>query len=1013
MPELHKEIVFEKEIVEHLAANGWLVGEASAFDRERAIYPEDVVWWLRNANPQDWAKLAIKSDEDKEKALLARICSEMDKNGSLAVLRHGFKHLNGKFQMCQFRPGSNLNRDVLDRYSSARCRVVRQVKYSLSNENSIDLVFFINGIPIATAELKTDFTQNVQDAIRQYKRDRQPKDPATKREEPLLAFKRRCLVHFAVSSDEVYMTTALRGADTNFLPFNMGFDDGAGNPPNPDGYRTAYLWEEVLQRDNLLKIVGRFVHLEREEKPDDSGKKKVLEKLIFPRYHQLQAVNKLVSAARTEGPGHKYLVQHSAGSGKSNSIAWLAHQLSDLHNDNDQKIFDSVIVITDRTVLDEQLQETIYQFEHKAGVVHRIKKEGVKSEQLAKALIERAPIIIVTIQTFPFVLDEIRENTSLQERRFAVIADEAHSSQTGNAAKKLKLALTAEQVEEGEEISAEDVMMAAMESRVHPQNISYFAFTATPKAKTLEMFGRTGESGMPEPFHLYSMQQAIEEGFILDVLRNYTPYKLAFKLAHNGREYDDKEVEKSEALKQVMRWVRLHPYNISQKVSIIIEHFRENVAHQLSGRAKAMVVSGSRKEAVRYKLAIDKYIRENSYQIGTLVAFSGEVIDPESGPDPFTEGKMNDAKSGNIREEFNTDDYSILLVANKFQTGFDQPKLVAMYVDKKLSGVTAVQTLSRLNRTHKGKNETFILDFVNSGEEILKAFRTYYRKAELSDVSDPNLIHDLQQKLDNYRIYLPSEVDAFSLAFFDPHGTQKALQAHIAPAVERFRERQKMAVEKNDRELLDSLVVFRRDLGNFTRAYDFLSQIINYGDTELEKRSIFFRHLSRYLKGSASRDPLDLASVELTHYRIWNLDKRRFALGESSDEDRLKPLTEIGSGKAHDPEYAFLSEVVVQMNSLFEGELTDADLLNYAHHVRDKMLENEALEEQARNNSKDQFALGDFRNVMIDKVIEGLDNYNNMATQVLNDDRVREGFANILLELVYRGFKKRSEPNRE
>lgn len=1007
MPELHKENVFETEIVEHLTANGWLEGNWQGYDRERAIYAEDLVWWLREINAKDWQKLPIKSEEEKEKAVLARACEEMNKNGSLAVLRHGLKHLNAKFHACQFMPASALNQEVLDRYSKVRCRVVRQVRYSTGSEKSIDLVFFVNGIPVATAELKTDFTQNVNDAIRQYKYNREPKDKVSKREEPLLAFKKRSLVHFAVSSDEVYMTTELKGSETFFLPFNQGYDEGAGNPPNLDGYRTAYLWEKVLQRDNLLKILGRFVHLECEEKKGDNGKKKVTEKLIFPRFHQLEAVNKLIDTARKEGPGQKYLIQHSAGSGKSNSIAWLAHQLSDLHDASDDKIFDSVIVITDRTVLDDQLQETIYQFEHKTGVVVPIKKVGVKSDQLAKALIERAPIIIVTIQTFPFVLDEIRENTSLKERKFAVIADEAHSSQTGNAAKKLKLALTAEQIEEGEEISAEDVMLASMESRVQPQSISYFAFTATPKAKTLELFGRPGETGLPEPFHLYSMQQAIEEGFILDVLKNYTPYKLAFKLAHNGREYDDKEVEKSEALKQVMRWVRLHPYNISQKVAIVVEHYNENVAGQLDAHAKAMVVTASRKEAVRYKLAIDKYIRENGYRIGTLVAFSGEVTDPDSGFQPFTEGNMNDAKSRNIREAFDTGEYQVLLVANKFQTGFDQPKLVAMYVDKKLSGVTAVQTLSRLNRTYKGKTETFILDFVNSSDEILKAFRTYYKKAELADVSDPNLIHNLQAKLDDSRIYLPSEVDAFAEAYFDPRGTQAALQAHIAPAVDRFRVRQKEGLEQGDKKLLDSLEIFRKDLGNFTRTYDFLSQIINYGDTELEKRSVFYRHLAPYLKGSITKDPLDLSSVELTHYRIWNQEKRKFALGEPDDDDKLQPLTEIGSAEPHDKQFAFMSEIVSQMNTLFEGELTDADLLNYACHVRDKMLENETLEKQAKSNTKDQFALGDFRNVMMNNVMEGLDNYTSMATQVLNEERIREGFATILLEMVYKGFKEK------
>jgi len=1009
----HREVVFESEIVAYLTFRGWLEGNTAGYNREIALYAEDLLGWLKETQPKEWAKLQNSRDGGNEQALLSRVARLLDRDGSLALLRHGFKDLNAKFQLCQFKPSQGLNPQTLDLYNRVRCRVVRQLHYSAANENSIDLVFFVNGIPVATLELKTDFTQSVQDAIRQYKNDRKPKDSVTKKEEPLLAFKKRALVHFAVSSDEVFMTTELKGAATHFLPFNLGNEGGAGNPANPDGYRTSYLWERVLQRDNWLDILGRFVHLEKKEKIERDGRKKTTESLIFPRFHQWEVVTKMIEAARTEKAGYRYLVQHSAGSGKSNSIAWLAHQLASLHDENDQKVFDSVIVITDRKVLDSQLQDTIYQFEHKQGVVCRIKHEGVKSEQLSKALVERMPIIIVTIQTFPFVLEAIRETVSLKDRTFAVIADEAHSSQTGAAAKTLREVLTAEQIEEGEEISAEDVMIAAMEARMQPKNVSFFAFTATPKAKTIELFGRAGASGLPEAFHVYSMRQAIEEHFILDVLKNYTPYRLAYKLAHKGKEYDDDEVDKSEGMKQLARWVRLHPYNISQKVAIIIEHFRSCVAPLLDGHAKAMVVTASRKEAVRYKIAMDKYIRDEGYKdIHTLVAFSGEVTDPESGPDSFSESNMNASLRGrDLRDAFDTDEYQVLIVANKYQTGFDQPLLVAMYVDKRLAGVTAVQTLSRLNRTYPGKTDTFVLDFVNAPDEILKAFLPYYKTAELANVSDPNIIHDLQSKLDAAQIYTPSEVDAFALAYFDPKGTQKQLQAHIAPAVDRYRERRRQAIEQKSKKDLDALDVFRKDLASFVRAYDFLSQIINYDDTELEKRSAFFRHLSPWLKTENQNEPIDLSSVELTHYRLQDQGKRRIQLGEEKEDVKLKPLTEIGTGTPRDPEQALLSEIIEQMNSLFEGDLSDADLLTYANHIKDKMLENDVLAQQAATNTKEQFALGDFNIAMMDAVIEGLDNYQSMASQVLGNEQVKKGFAALLLELVYRGFEQRREKN--
>ncbi|MFP3801161.1 type I restriction endonuclease subunit R [Paraburkholderia sp. SIMBA_027] len=1010
----HQEIHFESDIVAHLTANGWLDGDPAKYNRELALYPEDIFAWLQETQPKTWEQLKAAKNDKTEAALLNRLAQVLDTDGSLSVLRHGFKDVSTKFEMCQFRPAQGINPETLERYSKVRCRVVRQVRYSLSNENAIDLVFFVNGIPVATAELKTDFTQSIDDAKKQYRFDRIPRPPGAKREEPLLAFKRRALVHFAVSTDEVWMTTNLKGKDTFFLPFNLGNHGGAGNPPNPTGYRTSYWWERILQRDAWLNIIGRFVHLAKEEKRTLEGKKQIRESLIFPRFHQWEAVTELLATAKAEQAGHKYLIQHSAGSGKSNSIAWLAHQLSNLHDDADNKVFSSVIVITDRTVLDQQLQDTIYQFEHKAGVVCRITNEGVKSAKLAEALKDGVPIIIVTIQTFPFVLEAIQAETSLTNRTFAIIADEAHSSQTGAAAKKLKQVLTTEQIAEGEDVSVDELLTADMAARPDQKSLSYFAFTATPKAKTLEMFGRrphpeqpASQTNKPEAFHVYSMRQAIEEDFILDVLKNYTPYKLAFKLAHNGKDYNDETVDQSEAMKSLMRWVRLHPFNISQKAQIIVEHFRSNVAWRLDSHAKAMVVTASRKEAVRYKLAVDKYIKQQGYKdLATLVAFSGDVDDSESGPQPFSEINMNPGLKGrDLREAFDTDQFQILLVANKYQTGFDQPKLVSMYVDKKLANVAAVQTLSRLNRIYPGKDQTYVLDFVNAPEDIIAAFQPYYETAELEDISDPNLIHALQSKLDAELIYTPEEVEAFVIAYFK--GQQKDMQAKIAPAVERFRVRWNDTEAERDKEAKDGLVVFRRDVGAFVRAYDFLSQIVDFGDTELEKRSIFLKHLLPLLREVRTDAGVDLSEVKLTHYRLSSKGQQDIKLVTGAEDAKLKPLTELGSGKPHEPEMVLLALVVEKMNDLFEG-VSETDVLPFALHVTGTMMESQTLEQQAGANSKEQFeASPDFKNIMIESVADGLDKYTDMAKQVLNSPKLQDEFAALISGLLYERFAKR------
>ncbi|MEI7466426.1 MAG: type I restriction endonuclease, partial [Burkholderiales bacterium] len=703
--------------------------------------------------------------------------------------------------MCQFKPALAMNADLQARYAANRLRVVRQVHYSVHHENSIDLVLFVNGIPVATAELKSHYTQGVQDAVYQYKTDREPFFKPKNVAEPLLAFPGGALVHFAVSNAAAEMTTRLAGLDTTFLPFNQGNAGGAGNPPNPAGIATDYLWKEVWQRDSFLQILGRYLV------PVKNAKKQLVG-WIFPRYHQLTVTRKLVAAVMLEGPGNKYLVQHSACSGKTNSIAWTAHFLADLHDAEDQKVFDTVIVISDRTVLDDQLREAIMSFERTQGVVAVITGEGAsKSKELAEALSAGKKIVVCTVQTFPFALEEVRKLAATKSKRFAVIVDEAHSSQSNETAAKLKMVLSAAEMAElidGGGVSAEDILAAQMAAKAgddEKAGITYVAFTATPKDKTLQLFGtrpdptrKPAPDNIPAPFHVYSMRQAIEEGFILDVLKTYTSYKVAFSLAHHGKDgvkvIESKEVDQSEAMKGIMGWVRLHEYNIAQRVQVVVEHYRKHVAGLLGGQAKAMVVTGSRKEAVRWQKATRKYIADHGYKIDTLVAFSGEVVDLDSGPDPFTEHskELNPKLGGqDIRTAFKGTDYQLLLVANKFQTGFDEPLLCAMYVDKRLGGIQAVQTLSRLNRCYPGKDQTYVVDFVNDPADIVAAFKPYYETAELSGVTDPYIVNELKAKLDGQALYDTFEVDrVVNVALKGKRAKPSELDAATTPVANRL-----------------------------------------------------------------------------------------------------------------------------------------------------------------------------------------------------------------------------------
>ncbi|WP_213781807.1 type I restriction endonuclease [Caballeronia sp. dw_276] len=1030
MSNLHQEHHFEAEICEQLGANGWLYveGDAAHYDRESALYWPDLLAWIEATQPVSWRQLTNTHGPALREVLANRVRKNLNERGILDVLRRGVEILGLKepLSLVQFKPALAINPAIQQRYAANLLRVVRQVRHSSNNPlEELDLVLFVNGIPVATVELKSNFTQSVQDAVDQYRFDRNP-HPKGGSAEPLLSFPGGALVHFAVSQSEVMMTTRLAGPSTYFLPFNRGNDGAAGNAPNPDGFATSYLWEEVWARDSWLDILGRYLIAKRDDKKQPKS-------VIFPRYHQLGATRKLVADTLVKGAGERYLIQHSAGSGKTNSIAWTAHFLADLHDASHNKMFDSVLVVSDRTVLDSQLQEAIFDFERTTGVVATITNEhGSKSAQLGQALKDGKKIIVCTIQTFPFALQAVQELAATDGKRFAVIADEAHSSQTGEAASKLKQLLSAEEwsaLQDGGEVDTEAILAAQMGARTGAKGLTYVAFTATPKQKTLELFGRPGLDGKPEPFHVYSMRQAIEEGFILDVLENYTSYKLAFKLAHNGHELDEKRVERNTAMKGVMQWVRLHPYNISQKVQVVVEHYRENVQPLLDGKAKAMVVVASRKEAVRWQKAIRTYIEKQGYPLGVLVAFSGEINDPDSFPSPVTETskELNPGLKGrDIRDAFGDPGYHLLLVANKFQTGFDQPLLCGMYIDKMLGGIQAVQTLSRLNRAHPGKDTTYILDFVNDAAEILKAFKTYYKTAELEATTDPNKVYDLRAKLDASGHYDDFEVDRVAKVEVDPKGTQAQLSAAIAPIADRLLKRFKAAqgieshaqAQHDDKaaqaakDAQDALILFKNDMGAFVRLYAFLSQIFDYGNTDIEKRFMFFKRLIPLLEFGRERDIVDLSKVLLTHHNLRNSGRQTLNL-KIGEAQKLRPMDAVGSGSVQEKERAFLDEIIQKVNGLFEGELSDDDQLVYVNGViKGKLLENDTLMKQAMSNSKEQFANSpDLKNALLHAIMDAFEAHSTMSTQALGSERVRDGLKDILLgpAQLYEALRARSE----
>jgi type I restriction enzyme R subunit len=959
MPVDHKESAFEDAIEHHLlSAAGYAKADPANFDRERALDPMVLIPFVKETQPDTWESLEKLHGSDTEGVVLDDLCKAMDSQGSLAVIRHGFKCFGKPIRVAYFAPARSMNPDTARLYAANRLTVTRQLHYSTKNENSIDVVLGLNGIPVVTAELKNPMSgQNVGHARQQYRTDRDSR-------ERIFEFKKRSLVHFAVDPDEVYMTTRLDGKKTFFLPFNLGDGTGAGNPENPDGYLTAYLWEQVWQRGSLLDILARFIHLQVEEKKV-GGRKIRKETMIFPRYHQLDAVRRLEADARTSGVGNNYLIQHSAGSGKSNSIGWLAHRLASLHNDQDEKVFDSVIVITDRIVLDRQLQDTIYQFEHKQGVVQKIDEH---STQLATALTTGTPIIITTLQKFPFVTEKVG---SLPDRRYAVIVDEAHSSQSGETATELKGVLAANSIKEKAKEQAgaegladhEEEILKTMLKRGRQPNISFFAFTATPKYKTLEVFGTTGTDGKPQPFHLYSMRQATEEGFILDVLKNYTTYRTYYKLIKSIE--DDPEVDKRKAAQALARFMSLHPHNIAQKTEVMLEHFRTFTRHKIGGRAKAMVATSSRLQPVRYKQEFDKQIREKGdADIKTLVAFSGTVEDPDAAGVSYTEPDMNRDTNGKPLPEkqlpgkFATDEYSLLIVAEKYQTGFDQPLLHTMYVDKRLAGIQAVQTLSRLNRTCSGKEDTFVLDFVNKPDEIYEAFKPYYEVTHVGEEADPRQLYDLQAKLDERHVYHADEVEEFCKVFFKAKAVQTPtdharMNAIIDPAVTRFNE-----LDEDEREEFRGLLITFRSL------YSFLSQVIPYQDSDLEKRYTYARFLLSKLPRRATGPKYDFDDeVSLKFYRLQKISEGTIQL-QSGESGEVKGPTAVGTGRDEGP-HVELSTLIELINERFGTDFTPADEL-FFNQIREEAVADDNLRQAAIANTIENFRF------VFDRALEGL-----------------------------------------
>ncbi|MEX0899805.1 MAG: DEAD/DEAH box helicase family protein [Gammaproteobacteria bacterium] len=1047
----HRERYFEEYIVKQLVARGWKVGDTAGYDQNYALYPEDLVEWVKATQPKRWDKLVAGNGDKAAHTLMDRLTHALEREGTVNVLRTGVKVAGaGEISLSEGLPEDERDPSAWARYEANILRVVPQLMYRPGSKLAIDLVFFINGIAVATVEVKTDFTQSADAAVEQYQNDRLPFDPVTRRVEPLLTFKRGAVVHFAMSDSDIQMTTKLDGKNTVFLPFNQGRDGRAGNPIREDGeYPVAHFWEQVCQRDNWLRIFHSFVYTEKKDVVDLAGNHQRKETQIFPRFHQWDAVTRMIADAKANGPGMSYLCEHSAGSGKTSTIAWTAHDLIRLRTpEKGESYFHSVIVVTDRTVLDKQLQDAVQQIDHQRDLIAAIGDKDTgrsKSAELAEAMERGTPIIVVTLQTFPYAMEEVLTNGKLKDRNFAVIIDEAHTSQTGSAASKLQATLALRDSKEMEGLTVEELLEKIQSSRVRPKNVSYFAFTATPKHATLTLFGRpadptrpAGKDNLPQAFDKYPMRQAIEEGFILDVMQGYMPYKTAFNLAEPVK--DGKRVSQKTAKRALAKWLNLHATNVTQKVEFIVEHFAANVAPLLGGTAKAMVVTSSRAAAVRYKRAIDAYIESNTqhrdYQ--TLVAFSGSLTGKEvkhpsddtlkddpfvaDDDDQFTEASMNPRQYGtDLRKVFDRPEFRVLIVANKFQTGFDQPKLCAMYLDKKIANpVEIVQTLSRLNRIAPGKDTTFVIDFVNDSQVILEAFEKYDAGARIVDVQNPNVIYDLQADLDKAGIYTKEEVATYTAVRFKSAAAyaagertqHKELYAATSAPTERFNDKvdaarnaiqaaeaayevakaqgneagmkQADATRAAHAEALQNLLDFKSGLTRFASLYTYIAQIIDLGDGNLEAFASFARLLAKRLHG-VPPEQVDVSALVLTGFDIKPGDLPRSDEPPEAESVVLKPVGPGGGGEAQPPVY--LRQVIARLNSIF-GEATPlTDKVAFVNHVTDIVREDTNTMAQVENNSREVAMNGNIKGSVHSAVVRALQSHGDLASHVMKHDQ--------------------------
>ena len=1075
----HYEHHLETYIVERLHSSGWKVGESKNYHTEYALYPEDLIAWIKATQPKKWEKLYALNGSETEKRILDRLDDELNKKGTIHIFRNGFNMAGaGTIEISESAPEDQRNQAVIERYNANILRVVPQLKYHPSKDSGIlDLVFFINGLPMATMEIKTEFNQSLDAAIEQYKNDRKPIDPRSKRKEPLLMPKRGAIVHFALSESAIAMTTKLDGENTHFLPFNKGNNGRAGNPPadrfKNEQYPVEYFWNYICQRDNWLRIFHNFVYVEKKNKVDLYGNWSVQERLIFPRYHQLDAVNKIVADVQKKGVGLNYLCEHSAGSGKTATISWLCHSLVRLRHDDGKPFYNSVIVVTDRTVLDDQLQEAIQQLDHQKGLIAAINRNDKeqsgksKSKQLEEALLSNKQIIIVTIQTFPHVMEAILTNTSLSDRNYGIVIDEAHSSQTGSTASKLQATLALKSGEEMANLSVEELLEQIQKARVQSKNISHFAFTATPKHSTKMLFGRTKDDkaasndNLPDSFHLYPQRQAIEEGFILDVLKGYVPYETAFKLGGEAVD-DDKRVNQKSAKKALARWMTLHATNVTQKVQFIIQHFHNNVANLLNGQAKAMVVTSSRPAAARYKLALEKYIQENpeysEYRV--LVAFSGKLTGSQINHDDdanvesgdafnvpedaeFTESNMNtELPNSDLRITFDRPEYRLMVVANKFQTGFDQPKLCAMYLDKVIGNeVEVVQTLSRLNRTTTGKDQVFIIDFVNDPKWVLQCFKKYDNGAEIVDIQDPNVVYTIKDNIEELDLITQDDLKEFTKARFKMvrNFSKQAFNESSHPELFKVTDRvarlfnQKLKMLKQaielqevafdqakaannqdgmekaefERKLLDtelqSLLRFKGNLAKFSRIYAYLAQLIDFGDPELEVFSAFSKLLSKRLDGVSAKE-IDISGLVLSGFGIFKTKQEETGGSPFDLEDKGRPLKPI-EGKSNfelqPTKMTYLTEVIELIAQSFGDISTREEQVVYINHLATILRKNDVVMAQIENNPKSTALQGNLPTAAKGAIIQALTSHQELSSLLLKtDDQAMDNVIKVLYTLL-------------